>query len=48
MMIAALNTEDLIIPNVLLSPFDIDTMLPKAADMAKMLARLNLKNNMEP
>ena len=48
MMIAALMTDDLIIPNVLLSPFDRDTTLPKAADIAKTLAKLNLKNNMEP
>lgn len=48
MMIAALITDDLIIPNVLLSPLDSDTILPKAADIAKTLAKLNLKNSMEP
>ena len=48
MIIAALITDDLIIPNVLLSPFDRDTILPKAADIAKTLAKLNLKNNIEP
>ena len=48
MMIAAFITDDLIKPNVLLSPFERDTMLPKAADIAKMLAKLNLKNNIEP